>query len=77
MRNKVLGLVVVTMLMAVGVCGCQKAPESLANGDILHAKDSVEEEVAAIVDGPESEREKNRQEINSIIGTGEDRKSVV
>jgi len=71
MRNKVLGLVVVTMLMAVGVCGCQKTPESLANGDILHAKDSVEEEVAAIVDGPESEREKDRQEINSIIGTGD------
>ena len=43
MRNKVLGLVVVTMLMAAGICGCQKAPESSSNGDILHAKDSAQE----------------------------------
>ena len=71
MRNKVLGLVVVTMLMAVGICGCQKAPESSANGDILHAKDSVEDEVAAIVNEPESATENDMQEINSIIGTGD------
>ena len=57
MRNKVLGLVVVTMLMAVGICGCQKAPESSADGDILHAKDSVEDEVAAIVNESESKME--------------------
>ena len=71
MRNKVLGLVVVTMLMAVGICGCQKAPESSADGDILHAKDSVEDEVAAIVNESESEMENDMQEINSIIGTGD------
>ena len=71
MRNKVLGLVVVTMLMAAGICGCQKAPESSANGDILHAKDSAEEEVAAIVNEPESAAENDMQEINSVIGTGD------
>ncbi len=71
MRNKVLGLVVVTMLMVVGICGCQKAPESSADGDILHAKDSVEDEVAAIVNESESEMENDMQEINSIIGTGD------
>ena len=70
MRNKVLGLVVVTMLMAAGICGCQKAPESSSNGDILHAKDSAEEEVAAIVNEPESAAENDMQEINSVIGTG-------
>lgn len=71
MRNKVLGLVVVTILMAVGICGCQKAPESSANGDILHAKDSVEDEVAAIANEPESAMENDIQEINSTIGTGD------
>lgn len=71
MRNKVLGFVVVTMLMAVSVCGCQKAPESSANGDILHAKDSVEDEVAAIMNEPESAAENDMQEINSVIGTGD------
>ena len=35
--------------MSVAVCGCQKAPESSSNGDILHAKGSVENEVEAIV----------------------------
>ena len=71
MRNKVLGLVVVTMLMVVSVCGCQKAPESSANGDILHAKDSVEDEVAAIVNEPKSAAENDMQAINSVIGTGD------
>ena len=71
MRNKVLGLVVVTMLMVVSVCGCQKAPESSANGDILHAKDSVEDEVAGIVNEPKSAAENDMQEINSVIGTGD------
>lgn len=71
MRNKVLGLVVVTMLMAVGICGCQKAPESSANGDVLHAKDSVEDKVALIVNESESAMENDMQEINSIIGTGD------
>lgn len=71
MRNKVLGLVAVTMLMSVGICGCQKALESSANGDILHAKDSVEDEVAAIVNESESAMENDTQEINSTIGTGD------
>lgn len=71
MRNKVLGLVVVTILMSVGICGCQKAPESSAKGDILHAKDSVEDEVAAIVNESESAMENDTQEINSTIGTGD------
>lgn len=71
MRKKVLGLAVVMMLMTVGICGCQKAPESSSNGDILHAKDSVENEVAAIVNEPESETENDLREINSVIGTGD------
>ncbi len=71
MRNKVLGLAAATMLMAVGICGCQKAPKSTVNGNILHAKDSVEDEVAAIVNEPESATENDMQEINSIIGTGD------
>ncbi|EOS75540.1 hypothetical protein C819_02102 [Lachnospiraceae bacterium 10-1] len=70
-EKKVLGLAVVTMLMAVGICGRRKALESTANGDILHAKDSVEEEVGAIVNESESETEEDMQEINSIIGTGD------
>ena len=69
MRNKVLGLAVVTMLMSVGICGCQKASESSANGDILHAKDSVEDEVAAIVNQSQSTTQNDVQEINSVIGT--------
>ena len=71
MRNRILRLVVVTMLMTAGICGCRKAPESSADGDILHAKDSVEDEVAAIVNEPESAAENDMQEINSIIGTGD------
>lgn len=71
MRNKVLGLVVVTTLVSVGICGCQKAPESSAGGDILHAKDSVEDEVAAIVNESGSEMENDMQEINSVIGIGD------
>ena len=69
MRNKIFRLAVITMLMAAGICGCQEAPESSTQGDILHAKDSAEDEVAAIVDGPGSETEHGMQEINSVIGT--------
>lgn len=71
MRNKVLRLVVITILMSIGICGCQKAPERSANGDILHAKDSVEGEMAAIVNESESAMENDIQEINSTIGTGD------
>lgn len=71
MRNKVFRLVVVTILMSIGICGCQKAPERSANGDILHAKDSVEDEMAAIVNESESAMENDMQEINSTIGTGD------
>ena len=71
MRNKVFRLVVVTILMSIGICGCQKAPERSANRDILHAKDSVEDEMAAIVNESESAMENDMQEINSTIGTGD------
>lgn len=71
MKNKVFRLVVVTILMSIGICGCQKAPERSANGDILHAKDSVEDEMAAIVNESESAMENDMQEINSTIGTGD------
>ena len=71
MRNKVFRLVVVTILMSIGIWGCQKAPERSANGDILHAKDSVEDEMAAIVNESESAMENDMQEINSTIGTGD------
>lgn len=71
MKNKVFRLVVVMILMSIGICGCQKAPERSANGDILHAKDSVEDEMAAIVNESESAMENDMQEINSTIGTGD------
>lgn len=71
MRNQAFKLALVTILMSVGICSCQKAPESSANGDILHAKDSVENEVAAIRNASEGEMENDTQEINSIIGTGD------
>ena len=71
MRNKVFKLVVVTILMSIGICGCQKAPERSANRDILHAKDSVEDEMAAIVNESESAMENDMQEISSTIGTGD------
>lgn len=71
MKNKVFRLVVVTILMSIGICGCQKAPERSANRDILHAKDSVEDEMAAIVNESESTMENDMQEINSTIGTGD------
>ena len=71
MRNKVWGLVAVTMLMAVSICGCQKTPESSADRGILHAKDSAEDDVSAIVNESESTMENDRQEIDSIIGTGD------
>lgn len=71
MRTKVLGFVVAAMCTAVGICGCQKAPERSEDEDILHAKDSVEDEVAAIVNEPERAAETDRQEINSMIGKGD------
>lgn len=71
MKNKVLGIVVIMMVMAVGICGCRKAPEISDDGDILHAKDSAEDEVAAIVNEPESAAENDIQEISSMIGTGD------
>ena len=71
MKNNVFRLVVVTILMSIGICGCQKAPERSANRDILHAKDSVEDEMAAIVNESESAMENDMQEINSTIGTGD------
>ena len=40
-------------------------------GDILHAKDSVEDEVAAIVNQSQSATQNDVQEINSVIGTGD------
>lgn len=69
MRNKFLKLVVVAVLLSVAVCGCQKAPESSSNGDILHAKGSVEKEVAEIVNETGIESEDGMQEIISMIGT--------
>ena len=56
--------------MSVAVCGCQKAPESSSNGDILHAKGSVENEVEAIVnEGGTGKEENTLKEINCTIGT--------
>ena len=70
MRNKIFRLVIVAALMSVAVCGCQKAPESSSNGDILHAKGSVENEVEAIVNEGGTGKEENAlKEINCTIGT--------
>ena len=70
MRNKIFSLVIVAALMSVAVCGCQKAPESSSNGDILHAKGSVENEVEAILnEGGTGKEENTLKEINCTIGT--------
>ena len=70
MKNKIFRLVIVAALMSVAVCGCQKAPESSSNGDILHAKGSVENEVEAIVnEGGTGKEENTLKEINCTIGT--------
>ncbi len=70
MRNKIFRLVIVAALMSVAVCGCQKAPESSSNGDILHAKGAVENEVKAIVnEGGTGKEENTLKEINCTIGT--------
>lgn len=71
MRKKILGLAVVTMLTSAGICGCRKAPESSADGEILHAKDSAESEVEAIINESGSEMENERQEIDCMIGRGD------
>ncbi len=63
MRTKVLGFVVAAMCLAVGICGCQKAPERSADEDILHAKDSVQDEVAAIVNEPERAAETDKDSV--------------
>ena len=68
MRNKVAGLAVVMVLMSVSVFGCQKAPENSADGDIFHAKDSVEQEVDAVVNEYGGETENDTGDIDSIIG---------
>jgi hypothetical protein len=69
MRNKFLRLAVATALVSVTICGCQKAPESSSDGNILHAKGSAENEVEAIVNDSGGDTENNMQEINCTIGT--------
>jgi hypothetical protein len=69
MTNKFLRLAVATALVSVTICGCQKAPESSSDGNILHAKGSAENEVEAIVNDSGGDTENNMQEINCTIGT--------
>lgn len=71
MKNKILKIFVAAAFMSVMICGCQKAPEKSADGDIFHAKDSVVDEIAEIVNSTEIETENNIQEMNCIIGTEE------
>ncbi|MDE6203393.1 MAG: hypothetical protein K2G19_07945, partial [Lachnospiraceae bacterium] len=69
MRNKIFKLLAVTVVMATLICGCQKEPESTADGAVRHAKDTVENEVAGIVGGNPAGAENNRQDIDCLIGT--------
>lgn len=69
MKNKILKLFIVAVFMSVFICGCQKAPDGSANGDIFHAKDSVEDEIAEIVNSTGLESGSDILEINATIGT--------
>lgn len=69
MKNKVLGFIAAAVLLSAGICGCRKAPERSAQGDIVHAKDAAEDEVAAIVNEPGGETGHDMQKINCTIGT--------
>ena len=76
MKNKILKLFVVTALVAGFICGCQKAPEGSADEDIFHAKDSVEDEIAEIVNETDMEQKNDIQEINCTIGTKDNAISI-
>jgi hypothetical protein len=69
MRKNYLRFVATTALLSIAICGCQKAPESSSDGNILHAKGSTENEVEAIVNDFVAETENNMQNINCTIGT--------
>lgn len=70
MKNKIFRLLVAAALITVAACGCQKAPDSSSDGNIFHAKSSVENEVQAIVNEGGAEMEKNTlKKIDCTIGT--------
>ena len=73
MRKKIFGVAMVTTLLVFTISGCQKAPESSTNNEILHAKDSVGEEVADLVEmtGTEAGIDRDMKDINCFIGTEE------
>lgn len=73
MQKKIFRVIMVTAFLSFAVCGCQKAPEGSTNDGILHAKDSVENEVADIVEstGTESGIDRDMEEIDCLIGTEE------
>ena len=50
MRKKILKTTAAAVLLALTMCSCQKAPEASADEKILHAKDSLEDEIAGIVE---------------------------
>lgn len=68
MRKKILKTTTAAVLLSLTMCSCQKMPEASADEEILHAKDSLEDEIAGIVeaDGGEAEGEYTDEE-----GTGE------
>jgi hypothetical protein len=68
MTKNYLRLAVVTAVVSVAICGCQKAPESSSDGNILHAKGSTENKVEAIVNDFGAETENDVQNINCTIG---------
>lgn len=73
MRKKIFKIIMATAFLSSAVCGCQKAPESSANGGILHAKDSTENEVADIVEsaGTQAGIDRDMEDIDCLIGTKE------
>ena len=71
MRKKILKTTAAAVLLALTMCSCQKAPEASADEKILHAKDSLEDEIAGIVeaDGGETGGEYTEEEGTGGAGT--------
>lgn len=64
----------IAAMLAVSVClfGCQKAPEVSSNGEVAHAKDSVEKEIENIVQETQGEVSSiGGKYLDCVIGTSE------
>lgn len=73
MDKKIIKMAMAAVFAAFVFCGCQKEPESSANGEIRHAKSSAENKVDDIAEEAKeaSEIERSGKEIHAVIGTEE------